>query len=80
YPLTDLWTRQPYGKQRGWIASVVQLNRNGWTQPDEFISQRWDTNDHPPLMSWGFDIRRCPAQKLATGVSQLVFENILRGG
>ncbi|CAF4912004.1 unnamed protein product, partial [Rotaria magnacalcarata] len=40
----------------------------------------WDTNDHPPLMSWGFDIRRCPAQKLATGVSQLVFENILRGG
>lgn len=77
YPLTDLWTRQPYGKTRGWITSLVQLNRNGWSQPDTFISQRWDTNDHPPLMSWGFDIRRCPAQKLATGVSRLVFESIV---
>ena len=78
YPLTDLWTRQPYGNQRGWITSLVQLNRNGWTQPEEFHPQRWLTKDHPPLMSWGFDIRRCPAQKLASNVSSLVFENIIK--
>jgi hypothetical protein len=77
YPLTDIWTRQPYGKQRGWISSVVQLNRNGWTEPDTFIPQRWNTKLHPPLMSWGFDIRRCPAQKLATNVSKLIFETII---
>lgn len=78
YPLTDLWTRQAYGKQRGWIASVVQLNRNGWSQPDIFIPQRWNTKEHPQLMSWGFDIRRCPAQKLATNLSKFVFESIIK--
>jgi hypothetical protein len=78
YPLTDLWTRQSYDKQRSWIASVVQLNRNGWIQADSFIPQRWNTKQHPPLMSWGFDIRRCPAQKLATNLSKLVFETIIK--
>ncbi|CAF1147423.1 unnamed protein product [Rotaria sordida] len=77
YPLTDLWTRPSYGKHRGWIASLVQLNRNGWIQPDMFIPQRWHTKDHPPLMSWGFDIRRCPAQRIATNISKLVFEHII---
>jgi hypothetical protein len=78
YPLTDLWTRESNGKQRGWIASLVQLNRNGWTQPDTFVPQRWNEKQHPPLMSWGFDIRRCPAQKLATNLSILLFENIIQ--
>jgi hypothetical protein len=78
YPLTDLWVRQPDGNQRGWIASLVQLNRNGWSQPDTFYPQRWNLRDHPQLMSWGFDTRRCPAQKLATNISILVFENIIQ--
>ena len=77
YPLTDIWTREAYGEERGWIASVVQLNRNGWTQADTFLPQRWDTKQHPPLMSWGFDVRRCPAQKLATNLSKLVFQTII---
>ncbi|CAF1462573.1 unnamed protein product [Adineta ricciae] len=77
YPLTDLWVRQPYGGQRGWITSLVQLNRNGWAQPDAFSCERWNLPKHPPLMSWGFDIRRCPAQKLATNVSKLVFQTIV---
>ncbi|UJR19983.1 hypothetical protein I4U23_023117 [Adineta vaga] len=77
YPLTDLWLRQPYENQRGWITSLVQLNRNGWSQPDTFCSERWNLPKHPPLMSWGFDIRRCPAQKLATNVSKLVFQTIV---
>jgi hypothetical protein len=29
-------------------------------------------------MSWGFDIRRCPAQKLATNISKFIFENIIK--
>ncbi|CAF4072995.1 unnamed protein product, partial [Rotaria sp. Silwood1] len=78
YPLTDIWTRPSYGKQRGWIASLVQLNRNGWIQPDSFIPQRWNTKEHPPLMTWGFDIRRCPAQKMATNISKLIFETIIK--
>jgi hypothetical protein len=78
YPLTDLWTRQSYGNQRGWIASLVQLNRNGWIQPDTFIPERWNSKEHPPLMSWGFDTRRCPAQKMATNISKIVFENIIK--
>jgi hypothetical protein len=78
FPLTDLWVREPYGNQRGWIASLVQLNRNGWSQPDTFNPQRWNLRDHPPLMSWGFDTRRCPAQKLATNISTLLFENIIQ--
>ncbi len=77
YPLTDLWTRGSDGKQRPWIASLVQLNRNGWTQPDMFIPQRWNQKEHPPLMSWGFHMRRCPAQILATNLSKLVFETII---
>ncbi|CAF3027181.1 unnamed protein product [Rotaria sp. Silwood2] len=78
YPLTDIWARQPYRKHRGWIASLVQLNRNGWTQPDSFLPQRWNIENHPQLMSWGFDIRRCPAKKIATNISKLVFENIIK--
>ena len=77
YPLTDLWTRESHGNQRPWITSLVQLNRNGWSQPNSFCPQRFETKDHPPLMSWGFDIRRCPAQKLATNLSSLVFETIV---
>jgi hypothetical protein len=77
YPLTDLWVRQAYGKENSWIASLVQLNRNGWNKPNSFISERWNTKEHPPLMSWGFDTRRCPAQKIATNISKLTFQNII---
>ena len=78
YPLTDLWTRQEENGQRGWIASLVQLNRNGWNQPDQFLPQRWEKKDHPLLMSWGFDVRRCPAQKLATNLSKFVFQSFIQ--
>ncbi|CAF1237265.1 unnamed protein product [Adineta steineri] len=77
YPLTDIWVRESYNNEKGWIASLVQLNRNGWSQPNTFNPQRWDSANHPPLMSWGFDVRRCPAQKLATNISRLIFENII---
>ena len=77
YPLTDLWVRQPSADQPAWIASLVQLNRNGWTEPNRFLPSRWNLNNHPPLMSWGFDIRRCPAQKMATTITKLIFQRII---
>ncbi|CAF1032268.1 unnamed protein product [Didymodactylos carnosus] len=77
YPLSDLWIMQPFKQERGWITSLVQLNRNGWSDPDTFLPERWDSKEHPPLMSWGFDVRRCPAQKMATNIVKLVFENII---
>ena len=77
YPLTDLWVRQPTTNGRGWIASLTQLNRNGWANPDEFLPERWNTKDHPPLLSWGFDSRRCPAQKMGTNIATLFFEEII---
>lgn len=77
YPLTDLWVRQSKDKQRNWISSLIQLNRNGWTNPNEFLPSRWNSNDHPPLMSWGFDIRRCPAQQIATKISKKIFFQIV---
>jgi len=79
YPLTDLWVRQASNKkQRGWIASLVQLNRNGWTNPDVFFADRWNSDEHPPLLSWGFDMRRCPAKKFGTDIVKLVFETITK--
>ena len=77
YPLTDLWVRQGSENERGWIASLVQLNRNGWTKCGEFLPQRWSEKDHPPLLSWGFDSRRCPAQKFATDICKRVFQTII---
>jgi len=75
YPLTDIWVRQSKDKKNNWIGSLVQLNRNGWTKPDDFCPQRWSnkTIDHPPLLSWGFDIRRCPAQQIATKLTKKLF-------
>lgn len=76
YPLTDLWIRKSREKtKRSWIASLTQLNRNGWIDPNEFVPSRWMEKSHPPLLSWGFDIRRCPAQELGTHLSQKIFQH-----
>lgn len=77
YPLTDIWTRKSKDHTRGWIASLMQLNRNGWEDPDNFKPERWDFNDHPPLISWGFDARSCPATKIGYNLSKKVFQKIL---
>jgi hypothetical protein len=77
YPLTDIWTRKSNKKERGWIASLIQLNRNEWNDPDEFQPERWNSNDHPPLVSWGFDSRSCPATKIGYNLSKNIFQKIL---
>ncbi len=76
YPLTDIWTRKSINNHRAWIASLMQLNRNGWDDPDRFKPERWDTNDHPPLISWGFDARSCPASRVGYNLSKKIFLNI----
>lgn len=73
YPLTDIWTRKAYDGQRPWIASLVQLNRSGWEEPDHFKPDRWDTEGHPQLISLGFDSRSCPASKIGYNLSKKVF-------
>lgn len=77
YPLTDIWTRKASPSQRGWIASLVQLNRSGWEDPDHFKPERWDRADHPPLISWGFDARACPASKIGYNLSKKIFQKII---
>lgn len=77
YPLTDIWTRKPMAQERAWIASLIQLNRNGWSDPDHFKPERWNKNDHPPLISWGFDARSCPASKIGYNLSKAIFQKIL---
>ncbi len=76
YPLTDIWTRKSTTDERAWIASLIQLNRNGWSDPDHFKPERWNINDHPPLISWGFDARSCPASKIGYHLSKNIFEKI----
>lgn len=76
YPLTDIWTRKTIGQERGWIASLIQLNRTGWSDPDQFKPERWNTKDHPPLISWGFDARSCPASRVGYNLSKLIFQKI----
>jgi len=77
YPLTDIWTRKPVGQERGWIASLIQLNRNGWSDPDSFKPERWNAKEHPQLISWGFDARSCPATKIGYNLSKRVFQKII---
>jgi len=77
YPLTDIWTRKSNGQERGWIASLMLLNRNGWNEPDSFKPERWGQDDHPPLISWGFDARSCPATKIGYNLSKKIIEKIL---
>lgn len=77
YPLTDIWTRKSIEKERGWIASLIQLNRCGWKDPDRFNADRWNGDDHPQLISWGFDARGCPATKVGYNLSKAMFQNIL---
>lgn len=77
YPLTDIWTRKPENGNRAWIASLVQLNRSGWEKPNSFLPERWNKNGHPPLISWGFDARSCPATKVAYNLSKSIFEHII---
>ncbi len=76
HPLTDIWTRKPKEQERGWIASLIQLNRNGWNDPDSFNPERWNLNDHPQLISWGFDARSCPATKIGYHLSKHIFQKI----
>lgn len=77
YPLTDIWTRKSTKQDRAWIASLVQLNRSGWEDPDSFKPERWDFNDHPPLTSWGFDARGCPATKIGYNLSKNIFQKVI---
>lgn len=77
YPLTDIWTRKPTPQERAWIASLVQLNRNGWNDPDSFKPERWNVSDHPQLISWGFDARSCPATKIGYNLSKKIFQKVL---
>ncbi len=74
YPLTDIWARKSYNGERGWIASLIQLNRSGWDDPDTFKPERWDNEDHPQLISWGFDSRSCPASKIGYTLAKRVFQ------
>lgn len=74
FPLTDLWTRKSTETERGWIASLMQLNRQGWEDPDAFKPERWNSLDHPPLISWGFDSRSCPATKIGYNLAKNVFQ------
>ena len=77
YPLTDIWTRKSREHERAWIASLTQLNRNGWSEPDRFKPERWNLNDLPQLISWGFDARSCPATKIGYNLSKRIFQKIL---
>lgn len=77
YPLTDIWTRKSTNKERAWIASLIQLNRNGWKEPNRFKPERWNEEKHPQLISWGFDARSCPATKIGYNLSKNLFEKIL---
>ncbi len=77
YPLTDIWTRKAGDKERGWIASLVQLNRSGWNNPDEFCIERWNQQEHPPLLSWGFDARSCPATKIGYNLAKAIVQKII---
>lgn len=76
YPLTDIWTKKSKGGERGWIASLTQLNRNGWSEPDTFLPHRWES-DHPPFMSWGFNARGCPASHIGYSLSRAIFMQVL---
>ena len=77
YPLTDIWTRKATPTEPAWIASLVQLNRNGWNDPNSFTPDRWDTNNHPHLISWGFDARSCPATKIGYNLSKHILMQII---
>lgn len=77
YPLTDIWTRKSYDAERGWIASLTQLNRTGWSEPDSFLPERWVSDQHPPLISWGFDARSCPASRIGYNLSKKIFANMI---
>lgn len=77
YPLTDIWTRKSTEQDRAWIASLVQLNRTGWEDPDSFKPERWGFDNHPPLISWGFDARSCPATKIGYNLSKTIFQKII---
>lgn len=76
YPLTDLWTRRGSAQERGWVASLIQLNRSGWDKPEVFFPDRWNSHDHPLLISWGFDTRGCPAKRAGTNLSKTLFLKI----
>lgn len=77
FPLTDIWTRKRSEDKKAWIASLVQLNRNGWSDPESFKPERWNLHDHPQLVSWGFDARSCPATKIGYNLSKKIFKKIL---
>lgn len=77
YPLTDIWTRKPEENERGWIASLIQLNRSGWSEPDHFKPERWNLEDHPQLISWGFDSRSCPASRIGYNLSKKMIQKVL---
>ena len=77
YPLSDIYARVPTADEPGWIASLVQLNRNGWSNPDRFDPGRWNRPGHPPNMSWGVEARRCPASEIGVSIAKTVFQAVV---
>jgi len=77
FPLSDIYARLPYRNDRGWVASLVQLNRNGWETPDEFRPARWREPGHPPNMAWGVEARKCPASDIGLSMAKGIFEAIV---
>lgn len=77
FPLSDIYARVPHGGERAWIASLVQLNRNGWEDPDRFLPKRWEDRGHPPNMAWGVEARRCPGTEVARAITKGIFTAIV---
>lgn len=77
YPLTDIWVRKAQDQQRAWIASLTLLNRSGWSEPDRFNPERWKQEGHPPLISWGFDARGCPATKVGYNLVKMIMQKMM---
>lgn len=76
FPLSDIYVRVPYQEKRGWIASLVQLNRNGWKEPNRFMPGRWLEKGHQPNMSWGVEARHCPASQVGIAMVKNVYQAV----
>jgi hypothetical protein len=76
FPLSDIYARVPHNGDRAWLASLVQLNSNGWAEPNRFFPQRWESASHPSNMAWGVEARRCPAADVGLAITKGVFSAI----
>lgn len=44
---------------------------------NSFESERWNLEDHPQLISWGFDSRSCPASRIGYNLSKKMIQKVL---